>query len=610
MVYTANMNLGDTILADNDYHLLEKALGTKEYDILRYSIFSRDVGQVKYVDAIVFAGGILKVTNENFWLYMPELIREAQKYNVPVFLSAIGVEPFYSEDERSIELKAALNLDCVKGISARDDIETLKRDYIHNPNVKLYTVCDPAVWCTETYSEALETVSAPAEELIGLGIVRHKLFEDYGHPEITKQFQLDFWKEVIEELEKRGKRWVAFTNGDTFDESFAKEVLEYVGHGEKLEAPLDAAHVVKMISQFKGVIAGRMHSNIVAYSLGIPSIGFIWNQKLVFWGNRIGHPERFLTTDEMTAQKAVEKLLVAMDEHTGPSDEQKMPVLEALQDFVDNWCKPNNSESENISFENKMVAHALGGIDLRYKNTNTLDAYEYSLENGYRNFQMDLRLTSDGTLVCVNRWHPETFRIMNIAREEGMENQPLSLEEFKASKYYNRFDTMTFDEFMSLKAQEINKKRLSFILSIGKPSKEDLEVITNRLNESFVKYNLKKKQHIIRIERKNDFEDMKILRGKFNFMFHFADPKLPEKETMEECKKLLRYCLKKGIRLLSMNPELYTDKMAAMCKRHLGIKVCVFTLMRTDRILQMIERGAYMVGSHYYSVKHLNRLMK
>ena len=190
MVQTMNMNLGDTVLADNDCFLMKKAMGKRPCDLLRYSISSRDFSQVKYVDAVVFAGGIIKCTNENFWQYMPEIINEADRHNVPVFMSAIGVEKFYPEDERSVALKNALNLPCVKGISVRDDIETLKRDYIENKNIKLYSVYDPAVWGTDTYKKHLR-IDTNREELVGLGITREKLFSDYGNPQIDREFQLE-----------------------------------------------------------------------------------------------------------------------------------------------------------------------------------------------------------------------------------------------------------------------------------------------------------------------------------------------------------------------------------------------------------------------------------
>ncbi len=156
VVETANMNLGDNVIGDNVYYLLKRALRGKRYDILRYSISLRDPEQVRYVDAVVFAGGILKSTTEKFWLYITELIKTAQEYQVPVLLSGIGVEAFYPDDERSVNLKEAINLPCVKAISVRDDIETLKRDYITNPEIRVTPVFDHAIWCSYTYREYLK----------------------------------------------------------------------------------------------------------------------------------------------------------------------------------------------------------------------------------------------------------------------------------------------------------------------------------------------------------------------------------------------------------------------------------------------------------------------
>ena len=127
-------------------------------------------------------------------------MNEAQKYDIPVFFSAIGCEAFHPEDENSVSLKNAVNQPCVKGISCRDDIETLKNDYIENPDVRLTTVYDPAVWCRETYKDCISSKDRKTNRTIGLGVVRSNLFEDYGNPQITKQFQLDFWKKTAELL--------------------------------------------------------------------------------------------------------------------------------------------------------------------------------------------------------------------------------------------------------------------------------------------------------------------------------------------------------------------------------------------------------------------------
>ena len=54
------------------------------------------------------------------------------------------------------------------------------------------------------------------------------------------------------------------------------------------------------ISGFSSVIAVRMHANIIAFSLGIPSVAFVWNDKLRFFGQSIGYPDRFIEYDKIS----------------------------------------------------------------------------------------------------------------------------------------------------------------------------------------------------------------------------------------------------------------------------------------------------------------------
>ena len=153
---------------------------------------------------MIFAGGILKTFNEKFWQYIPEIIEEAESCGVPVFMSAIGAEPVDPEDPKAARLIAALNLPCVKGISVRDDIETLQNIYVKNPEIRVSKVTDPAVWCPETYKDELAKGPFPegysdlqdGRKLIGIGVTRLALLADYGHPEITEETQIHFWLDV------------------------------------------------------------------------------------------------------------------------------------------------------------------------------------------------------------------------------------------------------------------------------------------------------------------------------------------------------------------------------------------------------------------------------
>ena len=117
-----------------------------------YAIGIEDLAQIPYVDAIIFAGGgLIKFRQENLYRQVSEIIMEAQRHRIPVFLNSVGVEGYDAKDERCLLLQEALNQPCVKMISVRDDIETLKNNYIKNARIRMKEVFDPAIWTAHTF---------------------------------------------------------------------------------------------------------------------------------------------------------------------------------------------------------------------------------------------------------------------------------------------------------------------------------------------------------------------------------------------------------------------------------------------------------------------------
>ena len=608
LVHTSNMNLGDTVIADNDEFLLHQAMGRRPHDVLRYSISSRDVGQIKYVDAVVFAGGIIKATNEKFWIYIPEIIDEAERQNVPVFLSCIGVEQFIPGNEASEELKRTLNLPCVKGISVRDDLETLQRDYITNPEIPLYRTTDVAVWSSKTYAEQLQGIRPKDRQKIGIGIVRERLFADYGHPEMTRDKQIAFWTGVVEQLEQRGLPWVLFTNGDRNDELFAEEILNIIGHGEKLPTPRNAAQLVEWIAGMRGVIAGRMHSNIIAYATGVPSVGFIWNQKLRFWGERTKRSEFFFPVDQMDPQAMVEQLCSALDKPIRVPRKLKMPVYRAIRQFTKRWCSCRSSRciEKKIDWSEHLVAVGMGGLELRYPATHSREALETSVANGYRFLHVDVRLTSDLVPVCISRWHEDTFDHMNLPITKEGYQEALPYETFAQAKFYQRFSPLSFHDFVTAYGEIPQKQQPMIFLGIGKPAPEKLQILLDALKEQFEQKALQPKNVILRVERRTDAMTIREQLPGVEVMYHLA---LKEEDREEKCRKELAWCAKNKVRYASMNVKNYEGEVPEIIQAY-PVSLYLFTCVKTERMEGMIRDGIPFVGSRYYDVAYINRLTK
>lgn len=597
LVQIANRNLGDTVIFDNMKYLVDKVLPLRKkslYNLISYNIYSENLEYLSGADAIIFVGGgIIKYKYEKFYAYLEQIIEIADQRNIPVFFNAVGVEGFNKDDERSCRLKIALNKSCVKGITTRDDFETLKLKYIQNEKIVLKGVVDPAIWSYKSYGISANKKS----DTVGIGIVRHKIFEDNGIESISREYQLEFWKEVLERLNLESIPWKVFTNGLKADEDFADEVLEYTGYGcsdlYRVNRLTHGYELVKTISEFKGIIACRLHSNIIAYSLQIPSVAIVWNKKMDFWGEKIGHCDRFIATENMNADVVVDTFLVAMNEcQPKPSLKMRYELLLPLKGFIRKYAKKRNvlEDWQKISWQNHLVAVALGGVKHLYCNMNTIEGFENSYENGFKLFEVDVRLTSDDELVCVNGWGDSIFRKFELKKDSEL-CKVMTKEEFLEQKYYGFYETIDFLQLIN-KIKDL--KNINLIIDIGKPRNEKLELFFEKMQELMPKDFVP--NIMIRLQRQKDVVLMRKISPSFNIAF-YSDEKIKESNINE----LIDFCLEYDIHLVTMKIENFDVYQVKILHQN-NIRVCVFTCNDLKVSMELIEQGADLIGTHYLTI--------
>lgn len=602
LVCIENRNFGDAVIADNTSYILNKIFATfphRNYELIRYSIHTEDLSQIPYVDAIIFAGGgLIKYKYEFFYQYIFDIVSTAEQYNIPVYMNAMGVEGYDEEDERCQTLKKILQSPCIKGITIRDDFSLFQEKYISNGTLRTCGLFDPAVFCKDTYASI---ISNKKTDYIGLSIARDALFIDNGIESIDHDFLLEFWKNVALSLDEKNIPWKILTNGLADDEKFATEVLEYIGHGEKLDAPHSSQELVQNIHSFSAVIACRMHANIISYALGIPSIGLVWNDKLRFWGEKIGYPERFIPADQLQAENVVEALLKARKEGCRKVDfGKKRPLFHELRWFIKHYAYPREHKTESLNFKKYMLATALGTKDFRYRNMNTVDMLCDSYQNGYRRMELDLRLTSDGKIVCVNGWSEDTFK--KLGYSDNTPPKALTQEDFLKHSYYGRFTTTSFEMLLQTYSKQTFFNQVTFLLDIGIPDTEGYDLLLDELDHLFTEYHIDRKKMIIRLQTKDHV--YRIKKRKLGVRIAFFLPHQTEKHE-----NLLLFCQKQRIKLLSMHANTFTDELAATLKEK-GFLPIILSYKKTGDMISAIEKGAFLVGSFTYPVKYLNRLTK
>lgn len=602
----ANRNLGDTVIADNTRRLIEACFPLekrKQLIIIDHNLYTDDPAKIAFADAVVFAGGgLIKFKQEDFYQKTVRVIQEANQRGIPVYMNAVGVECFDPKDERCLLLKETINLPCVKAIRVRDDLDTLRTHYITNPHIAVSSVMDPAIGCPKTYNVKPKKTRS---RVIGLGVARAELFADYGTAGIDRSFLLEFWKGVTTELEARGRRWCIFTNGASNDEAFAEEVLAYIGHGNKCAMPAEAEQLVKTLRSFSAVLACRMHSNIIAYSFRVPSVGLIWNDKLAFWGKKIGYPERFLTPEQLSPKTAVDALLRAEKEGCSAVPKEELKRLsDTMQQFIATYAVPRGAAGTAMDYSNHLVACALGGKHLKYKNMNSLATLKPSLDGGFKWLELDIRLTTDGRLVCVNGFGKGTCQALGVDPERYAKG--MSYKEFATARYYGTYKTASFADFTKALASH-RHNQIQVILDVGRPSAKGFEAILIQLRSSLRYSRLREETFVLRVQRRQDVEAFKKTDLRCRLAYYLPAPEEDFGEPLREVADVAAYCRSRQISLVTMRPETFSPQVAAVLKEN-GLQSCLLSLTCVSDILEALQNGADLVGSVYTDVKTLTEI--
>lgn len=245
-------------------------------------------------DLVVFAGGQLLM--DSYALILAAYIDRFDARGIPVFLNACGTGPSVSEAVQQ-RLASALRKPCVRLLSCRDDVALVNALYLDGARAAVET-CDPALWSGEVYQVRRQETGS----VIGLGV----MYPDTER--ISPRQAAAFWLRLTRRLDQAGLKWRFFVNGGSSDTAFVRFLYRrYFSAKRTLEdcfapVPETPKELAETVAQFSGIVSFRLHSHIIAASLGIPSVAICWDDKVRFFFRKIGHPERCLTVREPAEQ--------------------------------------------------------------------------------------------------------------------------------------------------------------------------------------------------------------------------------------------------------------------------------------------------------------------
>lgn len=249
-------------------------------------------------------------------------------------MNGVGIEGYDEADIRCQQLKKIINSSCMKIITTRDDVEVLQHHYITNPDIQTSRVGDPALWTPECY----QIKKASDNQLIGINVIRGNVFRDYGNSYSSEQLK-DFYKQLVLSAEKRGLNWVLFSNGMISDQKLGRIILQELGMDPEeklLPAPETSLELLEMIRKFKCIFGARLHACITAYSMDVPVVGFIWNEKTRFFADIIHKKENFFEESEIDVERILDQMETASSSQydTAVRDHLKALTKEYMEQFL------------------------------------------------------------------------------------------------------------------------------------------------------------------------------------------------------------------------------------------------------------------------------------
>lgn len=605
LVEYINRNLGDSAIAECTKYIVDTAAKQSfigSYIISEYNMYQRDMSFISKADLIIFAGGgLFKYKRELFYSYIPQIIETAQEKDIPVYFNCVGVEGFDNTDERCKRLQKAVNMPCVKGISIRDDYDLFINHYLKSQKEWLSKVMDPVAFSSKIYCFKRNKQS----NCIGLGIARGELFFDYGHKDITKEYIKKFWIDIIHILEYNGYEWQMFTNGLYDDFLFAEEILydlDMIGYRDKYLAtrPVEVQDLLRQIVHYKGIIAPRLHANILAYSQGVPSIGLVWNDKMIRWGERIGYTNRFIKADQLNPEIVFVNLMNAIKEGCNSyKEEDYTKIVKPLSEFLSKYGLKRSVNTNSTDFTNRLVAAAMGGFKFQYSGMNSSDTFLDKYQRGFRWFEVDLKLTSDNRIVCINGWNQKSLNKL------GYYDSPksLSMAEFKNLKgyYSGRFSTM---DSYSLVQIMTTYSDTNYIFDVREQNIDCFkELIFHLKSDVLSKTN---NEIIIRITDDWQIPIIKELNLRCKIMFEYpSDSEIADKHLSRN-----------DINLCISNPDIDYFSLRMNCfdmdtlmkLKQYNKRIACFNTNEVGKIIQLISADVYWIGTDFLEVDTLNNM--
>lgn len=289
--------------------------------------------KLKGADALIVpGGGLVEYSSWRDYYYLLEMLEKiCNEMRIDMYINSVGYVENEAPKKWFRRWKKIINNKCVKHFTCRDNLSFFTQLYPQ-------TVQIPCAACLS--SRAFGLSADETSNTIGIGLMRHDAYEDYGN-DVSKAFLLNYYKAVIEDIISRGYRVNLFSVGVLRDHYFGEELMEYIARDDVvlLERPLDVETFLNQVRSFRAILTVRTHSAYAAFSLNVPAVMIYfgtrgWSGKSSEFMSMMGRSENAVCCDNVSPEELVDRLESAMQKGWDSEHRAKM-MDECLCNFFE-----------------------------------------------------------------------------------------------------------------------------------------------------------------------------------------------------------------------------------------------------------------------------------
>ena len=240
----------------------------------------------------VIAGGALISSSTFYALRLNAIVNMAKRYNGRVVFNAVGIEKtIHNLGFAKYLVRHCLRQPEVTAFSTRDHVEEIP--YLTHRKNFLKLLPDSGLFAAEAFG-----IERKYSDTVGLSVISYQAYQsvmsyDERARGLTPDDLLSFWENILKGFIKREQDFRILTNGGPKDYEMALRLCQRMQLNTAhylLPMATTPKQLVEQLSQFKVVIAHRLHALIICTSLGIPVIPIIWSNKVHAFAKMIGNP--------------------------------------------------------------------------------------------------------------------------------------------------------------------------------------------------------------------------------------------------------------------------------------------------------------------------------